>query len=282
MKNDVAVKGSFTNDPRAFRLELYFQTNLSMFPYFYQSTSLTIGSYGVMLAIAYLVGRQIYLSNLNKAIKSQINWEVLIICLLIFGVVGAKLMFMIKNPDRASFSDWSSFVDASGFSSQGAIMGGFLVLLTFSKLTKIKLSLLLDSAAPAAVLAYALARVGCFLSGDDCWGAQSELPWAMAFPHGTKPTPPGVQVHPVPLYEVIYSVAIWIYLNQLQTKNKEPYGIFCSLLLLWGFCRFWVEFISSNPIKFGGMTGSQIGALIMFIIGLSFFITRKIRNSKRK
>ncbi len=235
-----------------------------------------------MLAIAYLVGRQIYLTNLNKAIKSQINWEVLIICLLIFGVIGAKLMFMIKNPDRASFSDASSFVDVSGFSSQGAIIAGFLVILVFSKLARIPLSILLDSAAPAAVLAYAVARVGCFLSGDDCWGAQSELPWAMQFPNGIKPTPPGVHVHPVPLYEIIYSVAIWVYLNYLKTQDKPAYTIFCSLLLLWGFCRFWVEFVSSNPIKIAGMTGSQVGALVMFVTGLGFFITQYSSGNKKQ
>jgi phosphatidylglycerol:prolipoprotein diacylglycerol transferase len=245
-----------------------------MFPYFYQSASLNIGSYGVMLAVAYLVGRQIYLSNLNKAIKSQINWEILIIFLLVFGVIGAKLMFMLKNPDRASFDELSSFTDVTGFSSQGAIIGALFVVIVFSRFTKIPMATLLDSAAPAAVIAYALARVGCFLSGDDCWGKESHLPWAMAFPEGVKPTPPGVKVHPVPLYEIIYSISIWFYLNYLQTKNKPPYFIFCSLLLCWGFCRFLVEFVSTNEIKAGGMSGSQIGGLVMFLIGLGFFVTQ--------
>lgn len=246
-----------------------------MFPYIYRSESLSIGSYGVMLAIAYLLGRHLYIRNLNLACKAKINTEALILSLLVFGVIGAKLMFLIKNPQQASLFSLDSLVSGSGFSSQGALLAAILVTLFFSRVTRVKLDLLLDAAAPAAVLAYAIARVGCFLAGDDCYGIDSNLPWAMAFPNGIHKTAPGQLVHPLPLYEVIYSLAIWQYLEQKQKIERKPYYQFFRLLLLWGFCRFWIEMFSTNPTALFGMSGSQVGALLMFMSALAFFIWKK-------
>ncbi|TQV87875.1 prolipoprotein diacylglyceryl transferase [Aliikangiella coralliicola] len=251
-----------------------------MYPYLYQSNTLTIGTYGVMLALAYLIGRHMYIVRINEVSKRPINTEILIISLLIFGVIGAKLMFMVKNPHEADFSDWSSLLSGSGFSSQGAIVAAILVTVLFSQLSKIKLSLLLDAAAPAAAFAYAIARIGCFLAGDDCYGVKSELPWAMSFPHGVAAT--NDKVHPVPLYEALYSLVIWYSLKKYQLKKPKPYFVFFTLLLTWGVCRFLVEFISTNPVKVLGMSGSQFGALLMLLSACTFFAVSYFQTGKKK
>jgi phosphatidylglycerol---prolipoprotein diacylglyceryl transferase len=252
-----------------------------MFPYLYQSPSVAIGSYGVMLAVAYLTGRYVYISNIERRIKQPVNTEALIIALLVFGVIGAKLMFIMKNPNIASFS-WSSITAGSGFSSQGAIFAAIIVTVIFSKLSKVKLSQLLDAAAPGAVLAYAIARIGCFLAGDDCWGIDTQLPWSMSFPNGIHKTSPGQTVHPVPLYEMIYSLIIWHYLNISQNREKRPYYQFFKLLLLWGICRFLIEFVSTNPVKMFSMSGSQFGALLMFVVATAFFSYQHFQTHKKK
>ncbi|MET1254503.1 prolipoprotein diacylglyceryl transferase [Aliikangiella maris] len=250
-----------------------------MFPYLYQSTALTIGTYGVMLALAYLVGRHIYIAELNR-IDKNINVEIFILSLLIVGVIGAKLMFLFKNPDKGSLTQLSSLTSATGFSSQGAILGAIIVTVIFSKINQIKLNLLLDSAAPAAIVAYAIARVGCFLSGDDCHGIESDLPWAMTFPNGLSKTE--VPVHPVPLYEVIYSIFIWLYLLHSKKKPLRPYQLFFTFIFLWGVCRFLVEFVAANPIKIIGMSGSQFGALLMFISGSIYFFRLYLNQATKK
>lgn len=251
-----------------------------MFPYIYESPQFTIGTYGVMLAIAYLLGRYQYIQRINQVATKPVNTELLIISLLVFGVIGAKLMFMLKNPERASFSDWGSITSGSGFSSQGAILAAIAVTLIFARFSKVKLNLLLDSAAAPAVLAYAIARFGCFLAGDDCYGIKTDVPWAISYPKGVAPTHD--LVHPLPTYEIIYSLAIWYFLKTRQKLTTAPYSQFFWLLLTWGFCRFWVEFISTNPIKLLGMTGSQFGALLMFLVGLSFFAWQYLQQKSGK
>jgi len=243
-----------------------------MYPYLIQSDSFTIGSYGLMLAIAYLVGRWYFLKTLDETKIKISNTEILIILLLVFGVIGAKLMFIMKNPDKQSL-----LLSGEGFSSQGAILGAMLATYLFTRFQKIKWYRILDSAAPAAILAYAIARIGCFLSGDECYGLPTALPWAMSFPDGIASSPehPIVDVHPVPLYEIIYSVVIFAILVKRQNSSNKPYSQFFVLLSLWGISRFLVEFVSSNPKIILGMSGSQFGALLMFLFAATFFIRAK-------
>ncbi len=251
-----------------------------MFPYLYQTQSITIGSYGVMLAIAYLLGRYLYIDRMSKTLDTPVNTEVLIILLLVFGVVGAKLMYVLKNPEQGSLFDFSHLTNGSGFSSQGAILGAIIVTLLFSQFAKVKLAHLLDSAAFPAIIAYTLARVGCFLSGDDCYGLPTDLPWGMSFPNGVAATHD--VVHPVPIYEVIYSVIIAVIIYQYQKQKPQDFNVFFLMLTLWGACRFSVEFVASNPIKIWGMSGSQFGALVMFLAGLMFFSLRFIQAKKSR
>jgi len=236
-----------------------------MFPYLIKTDSFTIGSYGLMLAIAYLVGRWYFLKQLDINNSLTKNSELLIIMLLVAGVLGAKILFLIKHPDKSHL-----MFNGEGFSSQGALLGALLATYLFTLYDKTKLHQLLDSAAPAAILAYALARIGCFLSGDDCYGIPTDLPWAMSFPHGIKAT--DQLVHPVPLYEFGYSMAIFILLLARKKKVTRPFDQLFMLAGLWGFCRFMVEFVSTNEKVILSMSSSQFGALLMFIASGIFFV----------
>lgn len=240
-----------------------------MFPVIYQSGSLSIGSYGLMLAIAYLTGRWYFLKQVANQKDLTFNAEILIIMLLSFGVIGAKLMFILKNPDKSHL-----LTSGTGFSSQGALLGAVLASFIFTYLNKISLHRILDTAAPAAILAYAIARMGCFLSGDDCYGVATDLPWAMSFPNGIAPTED--HVHPLPLYEILYSAIIFLILTGRNKSKTKPYESFFLLLAMWGSFRFLIEFISANEKILLGMSGSQVGALLMLIsAGIYFALFRK-------
>ncbi len=235
-----------------------------MYPNIYSSDNFTLGSYGLFLAIAYLTGRWYFLARLAEKAPNAKNTELLIIMLLLLGVLGAKLMFLLKNPEKSDL-----LFSGTGFSSQGALLGALLATYIYTQLNKVKLHKLLDAAAPAAILAYAIARVGCFLSGDDCHGIASSVPWAMAFPNGIEPTLE--KVHPVPLYEIIYSLLIFAFLVTRDEKQQKPYEQFFTLMGLWGLCRFLVEFLTTNERILWFMSGSQIGAFMMLIASLLYF-----------
>ena len=94
----------------------------------------------------------------------------IIILGLIFGILGAKLFDNLEN--------WSEFIkDPIGriFSASGLTFYGGLILATiaicwYASKKGIKIIHLVDAAGLALLLAYAVGRVGCQVSGDGDWG----------------------------------------------------------------------------------------------------------------
>ncbi len=135
---------------------------------------------------------------------------------------------------------------------------------------------MLDMAATALALGYAIGRIGCQVSGDGDYGTVSKLPWAMGYPHGTVPTPAGVTVQPTPIYETS-SMAIIAWILWRMRDRVKPGVIFAAYLLLSGIERFLVEFIRRNNHVWLGLTAPQIWSVALIIAGavwLSVIIAR--------
>jgi phosphatidylglycerol---prolipoprotein diacylglyceryl transferase len=94
----------------------------------------------------------------------------IIILGLVFGILGAKLFDNLEN--------WGDFIkDPIGrlFSASGLTFYGGLILATiaicwYAAKRGIKVIHLVDAAAPALILAYAVGRIGCQIAGDGDWG----------------------------------------------------------------------------------------------------------------
>ena len=94
----------------------------------------------------------------------------IIILGLIFGILGAKLF--------DNFEHWDEFIqDPIGriFSQSGLTFYGGLILAAaaicwYAYKKGIKIKHLVDAAAPALMIAYAVGRIGCQVSGDGDWG----------------------------------------------------------------------------------------------------------------
>jgi len=135
----------------------------------------------------------------------------------------------------------------------------------------------LDLAAPAAAVGYAIGRIGCFLSGDGCYGIETKLPWGVAFPNGIEPTPPGVRVHPTPLYELGVGLLIGWYLWWRGSRRRGTGAIVGEYLILSGAARFLVEFIRRNPKVLWHLSNAQLASAgsILVGIGLVYWASRK-------
>lgn len=142
---------------------------------------------------------------------------------------------------------------------------------------------MLDFAAPAAAVGYGIGRIGCFLSGDGCYGIQTTLPFplGMAFPHGIVPTPPGVRVLPTPLFELGAGLLIGWYLWHRAGK-RHPVGLITGqYLVLSGLARFLVEFVRRNPKVLWGLSNAQLASLGAAVAGLGL-VWWSIRHQARQ
>ena len=94
----------------------------------------------------------------------------IIILGLIFGIIGAKLFDNLEN--------WSDFIkdpigrlfSASGLTFYGGLILAAIAICWYASKKGIKVIHLVDAAGLALLLAYAVGRIGCQVSGDGDWG----------------------------------------------------------------------------------------------------------------
>jgi phosphatidylglycerol:prolipoprotein diacylglycerol transferase len=121
--------------------------------------------------------------------------------------------------------------------------------------------------ATVLALGYGIGRIGCQVSGDGDYGIRSKLPWAMGYPHGTVPTPPGVTVQPTPIYETVAMCLLAYVLWQLRDRVR-PGVVFALYLVLSGLERLLVEFVRRNKEVLAGLTAPQLESIVLMAIGV--------------
>jgi phosphatidylglycerol:prolipoprotein diacylglycerol transferase len=185
---------------------------------------------------------------------------------VVAGIVGAKLWHVIDTPAEFREAGWRVLWDSAGFAWYGGLIFGISALLFQGWWAKIGGLRTLDLAAPAAAIGYGVGRIGCFLSGDGCYGVPTKLPWGMSFPNGIEPT--FVRVHPTPLYELAAGLLIGGWLWWRGGKQRTPGAIVGEYLLLSGIARFLVEFIRRNPKVLWGLSNAQLASAGTVVVGL--------------
>lgn len=88
----------------------------------------------------------------------------------ISGLIGAKIFHQLEYFDQFIQDPIGNLISASGLTFYGGLIGGFLGVWWFARRQKLKLIHIADAVAPGLILAYALGRIGCGLSGDGDWG----------------------------------------------------------------------------------------------------------------
>ncbi len=124
-----------------------------------------------------------------------------------------------------------------------------------------------DMCVTVLALGYGIGRIGCQVSGDGDYGIASKLPWAMGYPHGTVPTPPGVTVQPTPIYETVAMCLLAYFLWQLRDRVRP--GVILGLYLVFsGLERLLVEFVRRNKEILWGLTAPQLESIVLMVIGV--------------
>jgi len=94
----------------------------------------------------------------------------IVIISLIFGIIGAKLFDNLENWDDFVQNPIDRIFSAGGLTFYGGLIMATIALIVYSKKKNIKLVHMADAIAPAMLLAYAVGRIGCQVSGDGDWG----------------------------------------------------------------------------------------------------------------
>ena len=225
--------------------------------------SIPIRAYGLMMVVGFTLG---LVRAVRVAKKRQLNPDRvydLALIVLLSGVIGSRLVYILLNLDTEKFSDFFA-VWNGGLSFHGGVIFAVVAAFIYAKRTKLAFMTYADLLAPSAAIGYAFTRIGCFLNGC-CYGCPTNLPWGVRFLEDGTLTPPS---HPTQIYACIANLLIFFLLTRLEKQNRAPGYIFVSYLGLYGVYRFLVEYLRkgySAQVWLLGLTQAQWVSLVMIL-----------------
>ena len=199
-----------------------------MHPILFDLGPLTIYSYGVLLAAAYLLGLWMAARRARQAGLDANRVLDLGIWVIIAALVGAKALLFVVDFQHFT-SSWQEFTTL--LRSGGVFYGGLIaaVVVCIYQLRKHRLPLWTsaDLFAPGIALGYMVGRLGCLMAGC-CYGKPTDVAWAITF---TDPaanlnvgTPLNIPLHPTQLYESAAGLAIFSVLLLVERRGRAFAG----------------------------------------------------------
>ena len=218
-----------------------------MYPVLFRIGDIAISSYTVMFIIGFLLAYLPFRSEFKRKGLSEDLLDLLYAASVIGGLIGAKILFLMENVTFREFMTDPIRYLSSGLTFLGGFLGAVVLILVVVWAKKVNFWLVADAMSPALVLGYSIAKIGCFLVGDD-YGPPSHLPWAMAFPEGSPPT--NERVHPAQIYEMLAMIGVFVFLWKIRKRNVPIGWLFGVTLILMGVERFLVEFVRNTTPSF--------------------------------
>jgi phosphatidylglycerol---prolipoprotein diacylglyceryl transferase len=228
--------------------------------------------YGLLIAIAVLVG--LWLSQ-QLAQRRQINPELvgdLVIWLILGAIPAARLYYVLFQWNYYSLHPEQIFaIWRGGIAIHGAILGGTLAALIFSRLKKCSFWRLADVVAPSLILGQAIGRWGNFFNSE-AFGSPTNLPWKLFIPENQRPDGSGsvAYYHPTFLYESLWNVMVFGLLMTLFLRfPKLKRGtVFLVYAIAYSCGRFWIEGLRTDSLMLGPLKMAQMVSLIGIALGV--------------
>jgi phosphatidylglycerol:prolipoprotein diacylglycerol transferase len=236
-----------------------------MYPIVFDHFGLQISSFGVMLALAFLVGTWICQIRMKEEGLDGELASVFLLYLMFGGIVGSKLYFAADLSIRKDMDFWPLFLSRDGITFYGGLIGGFLMGALACRIHRVPLKIFTDCTAVVLLVGQGMGRIGCFLVGDD-YGKVTDLPWGIAFPQGAPPTHD--PVHPTMLYE-----SAWLFLGAFvlwKRRRHSPY-LWAEYMMWNGVGRFPIEFLRINDPILLGLTEPQVIAVALVVSGAALW-----------
>ncbi len=170
-------------------------------------TSITIYSYGFMVAVAILTASWITGNELNRlqaegrfgpvrvgsgnsggkgdkkkkggkkgrVIQPSELIGTMTIIAAVVGVAGSKLFHVLENLDQFMRSPADMVFSTGGLTFYGGLISAGLAIAWYAHVKGVHVPSLADAIAPSLILGYGIGRLGCHLAGDGDWGIASNM-----------------------------------------------------------------------------------------------------------
>lgn len=258
----------------------------TVMPILFKIGPFNVYSFGLMMAIGFIVANYVLVREFTRKKLDPNFANKLTFIAIIFGIAGSKILSLLES--------WSDFlkdpigmaISPGGLTWYGGFILAFIVILFAVRRKHYNFMMITDAFAPALILGYGVARLGCHFSGDGDYGIPTDLPWGVDYSKGIVPpsialkdfpqitakfpggiVPDNTPLHPTPIYEFIACAIIFLFLWRMRKKPWPSGQLFMTYLALAGLERFLVEFIRLNPRLLFGLSEAQLISVLLIFIG---------------
>jgi len=267
-----------------------------MHPILFKIGSLPINSYGLMLAISFLLG--VKLAS-RRALKLGIPSDETVdlsIWIMAAAIIGSRAFYVVTHMEQyandplAVVAFWNGLY---GLSMLGGVVLAMVVGFAWILKKRWPLWSFADAVIPSFALGIFVTRIGCFYNGC-CFGRETACSVGIAFPSGSIPHAVfgNTAIHPTQLYSSLGGLVILLILLLADRRRNFPGFIFSMFLGLYGATRFGMEefrYFDHTPAgNLGysvfaarpGMTDNQVISLFMVLFSFVLGIWLYYRNQK--
>ncbi len=238
-----------------------------------------VKSYGLMLAISFLVGTLLSIRRGRTRGMSPDLVIDLIFAILVSSLIGVRLFYVVTH-----LSDYHSLVQIVAIWDGGLTLYGGIVLSTLtvwwlSRRRGIPFLRVADVLSPGVVLGIGITRIGCFLAGC-CYGHPTACSLGVNFPASSPATLQFGQtaVHPSQLYGSAGGFLVFATLLLWERRPAPEGSTFGRFLLLYGLVRFAIDFTRyyEPDQMIGALTNNQWISVALIATGT--FVLWSIRG----
>lgn len=254
-----------------------------MFPILFSIGSFPVHSYGLLIAIGFLLAVFVIRSEAKRIgwnTELLVDWCFMV---LLVGFIGARVVFILTR--------WSYFAEnpiEALYVWEGGLVfyGGPLFVVPwavfFAKRHRLSLAKLSDISVPGVVIAHAFGRLGCLASGC-CYGHPTGRNWGVKlFSELVDPNLRGVFLHPTQLYESGALFILFFLLWFLRTRTRFNGQLGLTYFLFYPVIRSIIEVFRGDTIRGfvidGVLSTSQFISILVFTVALFFYL----RETRRK
>ena len=246
-----------------------------------------IAFYGIIIAIGMALAMTIIFKEVKRTGQSEDYYYDLAIFAIIFGIIGARMYYVIFEWEQYRHNLLSVFnIREGGLAIYGGLIAGTITTCVFCKIKKMSIPQVLDTIILGIIIGQILGRWGNFFNREAFGGFTDNL-FAMQIRYDEVggviseslekhiqivDNAKYIQVHPTFLYESVWNLILFVVMMLMRKHKKFQGEIACIYLIGYGVGRFFIESLRTDQLTLWG-TGiavSQIVSGVIILIGVSF------------
>ena len=246
---------------------------------------LTVHGYGLMIGIGIVAALCLSWHRAKKRAMSQETVTTLFLWVLLFGFLGAKLLFLLTELPRV-IQNPLPYLGSDGFVVYGGIIGGTFGGWLYCRRHDLPFMAYFDLAMPSIAIAQCVGRIGCLLAGC-CYGKETTSHLALTF-HESEFAPNGVPLIPTQVYSSLLNLLHFFLLLWISRHKTKDGQVAASYLIFYGIGRFLMEFLRGDLERgtIGSLSTSQfisifitVGGVLLFMILTGFTSQKALKKA---